>query len=128
MGVEVGTIVEGTVVKLLPYGVVVKLGEGVTGLVHISEIDDRFVKDVNEYFRMNDPVEVKVIGQNNGRIELSVKQARPRTESTSPSRPRFSAEELSSFEDRLSSFMKQSNERQLDVRRNRESKLGGRRR
>lgn len=130
MPVEVGTIIEGTVVKLLRHGVVVKLPDGGTGLVHISEIDNKFVSDVNEYFRVNDPIEVKIIGQDNGRIELSVKRVRANSEGASSTPPprRLSSEERSSFEDKLSHFMKQSNERQLDVRRNRESKLGGKRR
>ncbi|MCS6862048.1 MAG: S1 RNA-binding domain-containing protein [Abditibacteriales bacterium] len=135
MAVEVGSIVEGTVVKLLPYGVLVKLPDGATGLVHISEIDDRYVRDVNEYFQVNDSVSVKVlnIGER-GRYELSVRQARssseggsddPLTERTS--RRYVSPEERESFENKLSDFLRHSNERLLDLKRNIESKRGGKR-
>ncbi len=129
MPVAVGSVVEGTVIKLLRHGVVIKLPDGGTGLVHISEIDDRFVSDVNEYFRMNDPVEVKVIGQDERGLSLSVKKAKNGAgpELEAKPRPRISDEERASFDEKLSYFMKQSNERQLDVRRNRESKLGGKR-
>lgn len=135
MAVEVGSIVEGTVVKLLPYGVLVKLPDGVTGLVHISEIDDRYVRDVNEYFQVNDSVSVKVLNiGDRGRYELSVRQARPRDESAADERPversarrHVSPEERESFESKLSDFMRHSNERLLDLKRNIESKRGGKR-
>jgi S1 RNA binding domain protein len=135
MAVEVGSIVEGTVVKLLPYGVLVKLPDGVTGLVHISEIDDRYVRDVNEYFQINDSVSVKVLNiGDRGRYELSVRQARPRDESAADERPverparrHVSPEERESFESKLSDFMRHSNERLLDLKRNIESKRGGKR-
>jgi S1 RNA binding domain protein len=135
MAVEVGSIVEGTVVKILPYGVLVKLPDGVTGLVHISEIDDRYVRDVNEYFQINDSVSVKVLNiGDRGRYELSVRQARSRNESAADERPverpprrHVSPEERESFESKLSDFMRHSNERLLDLKRNIESKRGGKR-
>lgn len=77
MAVEVGQIVQGTVVRLLNYGVLVRLEDNSTGLVHISEIDNNFVRDVNDYFHLNDPVVVKVLAAGErGKIELSVKQAK----------------------------------------------------
>ena len=77
MAVEVGQIVPGTVVRLLPYGVLVRLEDGNTGLVHISEIDENYVRDVNDYFELNQPVSVKVLATGErGKVELSVKQAR----------------------------------------------------
>lgn len=135
MAVEVGSIVEGTVVKLLPYGVLVRLPDGVTGLVHISEIDDRYVRDVNEYFQVNDSVSVKVLNiGDRGRYELSVRQARSRDEKAADERPverpprrHISPEERESFESKLSDFMRHSNERLLDLKRNIESKRGGKR-
>src|SRR5476651_2704989 len=77
MAVEVGQVVQGNVVRLLPYGVLVRLDDGTTGLVHISEIDQNYVRDVNDYFALNDPVTVKVLATGErGKVELSVKQAR----------------------------------------------------
>ncbi len=76
MAVEVGQIVPGTVVRLLQYGVLVRLDDGTTGLVHISEIDQNYVRDVGDYFQVNDPVSVKVLATGDrGKVELSVKQA-----------------------------------------------------
>jgi S1 RNA binding domain protein len=129
---EIGSIIEGKVVKLLKYGVIVELPEGESGLVHISEIDNNFIQDVSDYFRENDQVEVKVIGiDDKGRLQLSVRQAQPDYVEMSrpPSRRRHrSREELDAFEDKLSGFMKQSSERLLDLKRNIEAKRGGRRR
>jgi S1 RNA binding domain protein len=148
MAVEVGSIVEGTVVKLLPYGVLVKLSDGITGLVHISEIDDRYVRDVNEYFQVNDAVSVKVLNiGDRGRYELSVRQARSREDGDRgapeagqeasrgeanrggdrPPRRHIAPEERESFESKLSDFMRHSNERLLDLKRNIEAKRGGKR-
>lgn len=77
MAVEVGQIAPGTVVRLLNYGVLVKLEDGTTGLVHISEIDQNYVRDVNDYFQVGDTVTVKILATGErGKVELSVKQAR----------------------------------------------------
>src|SRR4028118_271029 len=76
MAVEVGQIVQGTVVRLLNYGVLVRLEDSSTGLVHISEIDQNYVRDVADYFALDDTVNVKVLAAGErGKIELSVKQA-----------------------------------------------------
>ena len=76
MAVEAGQVVRGTVVRLMNYGVLVRIEDGSTGLVHISEIDNNFVRDVADYFQVNDPVVVKVLAfGDRGKIELSVKQA-----------------------------------------------------
>ena len=73
MPVEVGQIVEGTVSRIAPYGAFLSLATGETGLVHISEIDRNFVKDVREHLRENDKVSVKVIGiKDGGKIDLSI--------------------------------------------------------
>ena len=129
---DIGSIVEGKVVKLLKYGIIVELPEGESGLVHISEIDNNFIQDVGDYFRENDQVEVKVIGiDDKGRLQLSVRQAQPDFQemSRSSSRRRHqSHEEIAAFEDKLSGFLKQSNERLIDLKRNIEAKRGGGRR
>lgn len=128
---DIGSIIEGRVVKLLKYGVIVELPEGESGLVHISEIDNNFIQDVADYFREGDQVEVKVIGiDDKGRLQLSVRQAQPDFQEYSrPQRRRHqSPEDIAAFEDRLSQFMKKSGERLLDVKRNIESKRGGKRR
>ena len=54
MALETGSIVEGTVVKITNYGAFIELPEGKSGLVHISEIADTYVKDVKDYLKERD--------------------------------------------------------------------------
>lgn len=122
MDVDTGTIVEGTVVKITNYGAFVELPDGKSGLVHISEIADTYVKDVKDYLKEHDKVKVKILGLNEkGKLDLSVKQALSPDERQQRSRAR------TSFEDKLKAFMKESEERLLDLKRNTEAKRGGRR-
>ncbi len=75
MAFEIGSTVEGTVVKLADYGAIVRLAGGKTGLIHISEVADTFVRDVKDYFKEHDRVRVKILSMNSkGRYELSTKQ------------------------------------------------------
>jgi cytidylate kinase len=69
---EVGQVVKGTVVSILPCGAIVSLGE-LSGLLHISEIDYKMVKDVNKYFTVGQEVEVKIIKLEDGKIGFSKK-------------------------------------------------------
>lgn len=70
-----GTILEGTIERMESYGVFVNIGEGLTGLVHISQITDRFIKSPKEVVKLEDKVKVKILGINGDRISLSMKQA-----------------------------------------------------
>jgi S1 RNA binding domain protein len=75
MTIEPGAIVTGTVVKIADFGAIVRLGGGKSGLIHISEIADTFVRDVRDFLAEEDEVTVKVLRVNNrGRLELSLKQ------------------------------------------------------
>lgn len=126
MSIEVGSIIEGVVTGITKFGAFVELPGGVTGLVHISEVADAYVKDVNEYLKQNDRVLVKVINVDaQGKIGLSIKQANPdfvqKSRRSAPSKVN-----QASFEDKLAKFMKDSDERQQDLRRSTESKRGGR--
>ncbi|MCR8636118.1 MULTISPECIES: S1 domain-containing RNA-binding protein [Paenibacillus] len=76
MAIEVGSKLEGKVTGITHFGAFVELPEGGTGLVHISEIADNYVKDVNDHLKLNDMVTVKVINvDKDGKIGLSIKQA-----------------------------------------------------
>ncbi len=122
MPLEVGAIVEGTVTRLAPYGAFVAVDGGETGLVHISEIDRNFVRTVSDHLRENDKVTVKVVGiKDGGKIDLSIKQAAPDWQPEAPRRARGKDPE---FEQKLKRFMRQSEERLVDWRRQRESKRG----
>jgi len=157
MSIEVGTKLEGRVTGITHFGAFIDLSGGVTGLVHISEIADNYVKDVNDHLKLDDVVLVKVINvDKDGKIGLSSKQAvdkpaeervkptrqgsrpgdsdfdrnsRPRPTGGKPSfsggRPNFSSNKPS-FEDKMSRFLKDSEERISSLKKHTESKRGGR--
>ncbi|MGB9812653.1 MAG: S1 RNA-binding domain-containing protein [Thermovenabulum sp.] len=117
MALEVGQIVEGKVTGITKFGAFVELSEGVTGLVHISEVADSYVKDVREYLNYNDVVKVKVIAiSEDGKISLSIRKLKE----NSRNNRKMSAQ---SFEEKLAKFLKESEERQQDLKRY-ESKRG----
>ncbi|MBD5548436.1 MAG: S1 RNA-binding domain-containing protein [Lachnospiraceae bacterium] len=70
-----GTILEGTVESLQPYGAFVDLRDGLSGLVHISQISQRRIKKPSEVLKVGDKVKVKVLNTNDGKISLSIKAA-----------------------------------------------------
>ncbi|MGL4762775.1 MAG: S1 RNA-binding domain-containing protein [Sarcina sp.] len=77
MALETGNILEGKIVNITNFGAFVEVG-GETGLVHISEVAESFVKDIREHLKENDVVKVKVLGTDEkGKISLSIKQAMP---------------------------------------------------
>ena len=71
--IEVGSVVEGTVETLQNYGAFVRLSNGLSGLVHISQISDKRIKSPSEVLKEGDEVSVKVIGIKDGKISLSMK-------------------------------------------------------
>ncbi|WP_409422712.1 polyribonucleotide nucleotidyltransferase [Pseudaeromonas sp. ZJS20] len=74
--VEVGRIYEGKVVRLADFGAFVNILPGKDGLVHISQITEERVKDVNDYLKMGDVVRAKVLEvDRQGRVRLSIKEA-----------------------------------------------------
>lgn len=70
-----GTILEGTVESLQTYGAFVDLKDGLTGLVHISQICEKRIKKPSEVLKIGDKVKVKVLNTNDGKIALSIKAA-----------------------------------------------------
>ena len=68
-----GTVLEGTVESLQPYGAFVDLKDGLSGLVHISQISQRRIKKPSEVLKVGDQVKVKVLNTNDGKISLSMK-------------------------------------------------------
>lgn len=77
MSLKAGEIVEGVVKTITNFGAFIDLGNGVTGLVHISEVSDGYVKDVSEFLEQNQKVKVKVLAvdESNKKITLSIKKA-----------------------------------------------------
>ena len=68
-----GTVLEGTVESLQPYGAFVDLGDGLNGLVHISQICQKRIRKPSEVLTVGDVVKVKVLNTNDGKISLSIK-------------------------------------------------------
>ena len=81
--VSVGSILEGKVVSVMPFGAFVDIGNKQSGLVHISELSSRYVKDINDCVKKGDNVKVKVIKiDESGKISLSMKQAEEKSSKT----------------------------------------------
>jgi S1 RNA binding domain protein len=142
MPIEVGDIVEGKVSNITNYGAFIQLEDNKVGLVHISEIADTYVENIKEFLKENQEIKVKVLAiEKNGKISLSIKKAEQKQdiskqETTKPNRHEkvYSRNDSyknnnsnnanMSFEDRLSKFMKESEERLSDLKKSFESKRG----
>lgn len=78
MAVQVGSIIEGKVTAIKPFGMFVAISETEQGLVHISQVANGFVKDINDHFSVGATVKVKVLSIDDaGKISLSVRAALP---------------------------------------------------
>jgi S1 RNA binding domain protein len=137
MSIEVGSVVEGVVTGITNFGAFVELPGGKVGLVHISEVADVYVRDVKEFLKEQEKVKVKVLSvDERGKIGLSIKQLQPVSENVhsgtvarrAPANDNRRSGKMNtlSFEDKLSKFLKDSDERLGDLKRNTESKRGGR--
>ena len=138
MALEIGSVVEGKVTSIAKFGAFVLLPEGKSGLVHISEIANAFVSDVNEFVQVGQSVKVRVLNiSEDGKINLSIKRAEEQSAAAparSPraprrpesERPRENAaprmgevaprSENQEFEDKLKKFMQESDSRIADNR------------
>ncbi|WP_338471286.1 S1 domain-containing RNA-binding protein [Niallia sp. XMNu-256] len=156
MSIEVGSKLQGKVTGITNFGAFVELPEGSTGLVHISEVADNYVKDINDHLKVGDVIEVKVINvEKDGKIGLSIKKAKDRPERPDrPDRPERPARNdrgdrgdsrgghsgrprqgrsndnhrapKENFEAKMARFLKDSEDRLSSLKRNTESKRGGR--
>lgn len=70
---QVGTVMTGTVDSLQTYGAFIQLEDGLSGLVHISQISQKRIKSPKDVLNVGDEVQVKVIGIKDGKISLSMK-------------------------------------------------------
>jgi S1 RNA binding domain protein len=145
MSVEVGSKVNGKVTGITNFGAFVELPGGITGLVHISEVADSYVKDVNDHLKIGDQIEVKVLSEKDGKIALSIKKAidKPEGQASSYSqlpprqgrmdnrsskdfRSKGNFKPKENFEDKMARFLKSSEENLSSLKRNTETKRGGR--
>ncbi|USS90137.1 S1 domain-containing RNA-binding protein [Fructilactobacillus carniphilus] len=147
MALEVGEILTGKVTGITGFGAFVDLGNRQTGLVHISQVADGYVKDIHDVLAVGDEVKVKVtkVGSD-GKIGLSIRAAqepehqaeeqhgskRPvvaksqRHASAHAKAPHHAETKDERFDDMLSGFLKKSETRLSEIKKNTEGKRGGR--
>ncbi|MBM7573164.1 S1 domain-containing RNA-binding protein [Aquibacillus albus] len=128
MSIEVGSKLEGKVTGITNFGAFVELPGGTTGLVHISEVADNYVKDINEHLTVGDKVTVKVINvEKDGKIGLSIKKAKDNpNQGRRNNSGKNKRDRTESFEAKMNKFLKDSEDRLASLRKNTESKRGGR--
>ncbi len=123
--VQVGSIVEGKVVRIKPFGAIVSLPDNTQGLVHISHISTSFVQNIEDFLNVGDVINVKVLSSDptTGKISLSIKETMQSTKP--PAKDNFSGgsdfsghdrqksavDSSSPFEDKFKEWLKASNER-----------------
>lgn len=156
MAIEVGEKVTGKVSGITNFGAFIDLGNHQTGLVHISEISDSYVKDIHDILKVGDEVTVKVLKiDENHKIGLSIRKAVDKPQSREHSdRDRNHSQhhdhhehssygqhnsrgghsnsshapkkKAMSFDDMMSGFLKESEDRLATLKHNTEGKRGGR--
>ena len=75
---KINDLITGTVTGIKEYGIFLKFDNGYAGLLHISEASDYFVRDINEYAKIGDKLEVKIIGidDENKKYNCSIKNTK----------------------------------------------------
>ena len=142
MSIEVGAKLQGKVSGITNFGAFIDLGDGKTGLVHISEISNGFVKDIHDVLTVGDEVTVKVTSVgDDGKVGLSIRKAQDqpqpekkpfkrefrdnnRSKPAPKGKPQNSGKQ--DFDSLMSSFLKDSDDRLSSIKRNTEGKRGGR--
>ncbi len=127
---EAGAIVDGKVTGITKFGVFVDIGDGKTGMVHISEVAPTFVENISDHLTMGQEVKVKVINiGEDGKISLSIKRAQERERRNSPRKPapvpdrptggewKAKSSDSMSFEDMMSRFKQTSDDKMSDLKR-----------
>ena len=150
MALGVGEILEGRVTGLTKFGAFVSLPEDKVGMVHISEVSTTYVKDIGNFLEKGQTVKVKVLSiDENGKISLSLKQVpenaevvkkaaddsrdngeRRERKRSAPNvwqgqKSKFSDKQDLTFEEMMSQFKQQSDDKLTDLKRATESKHGG---
>ncbi|EIT85611.1 general stress protein 13 [Fictibacillus macauensis ZFHKF-1] len=128
MNFEVGSIVEGKVTGIKPFGAFVALNDEVQGLVHISEVSHSFVKDINDVLKVGDAVKVKILSvdEESKKISLSIRQTQeapaqaPKRENRRPAPKKQATQQEASkgfntLEAKLKEWLKESTDRQAQL-------------
>ena len=145
MSLEVGNKVQGKITGLAKFGAFIDLGDNKTGLVHISEVSDKFVEDINDELKVGEVVTVQVLSiDNDGKIALSMRNREKEAAEKKQSKNEQPKREASSrrpsgtfnkkqnnnrnqdFDSLMNDFLKESETRLSSLRKNTDSKRGGR--
>lgn len=115
---EVGQVVNGKISGIQPYGAFVAINDNVQGLVHISEVTNGFVKDINEHLTVGDEVSVKVlkIDEENNKVSLSIRatedapkqQSKPKKDTNYTSTEDTSDSGFNTLKEKLQEWMEHS--------------------
>ncbi|MDR2525347.1 MAG: S1 RNA-binding domain-containing protein [Oscillospiraceae bacterium] len=147
MSVEIGALLDGKVTGIIEFGAFIDLGDGKTGMVHISEIAQNYVTNIRDHLSIGQDVHVKIMQISpDGKIGLSIKKALPQNENSAaperstvppPPRPqrrsapniwqgqRQGGDNPQSFEDMMSQFKKTSEDKISTLRRGGDARYGG---
>ena len=101
--ITIGELVKAEVFKITSFGAFVKFGENQKGFIHISQLSESFVKDINRYLKLGDTVKARVLNINGNKIDLTLKKPKEDTVSYGNAREFKS----SLFEDKLNRFLEQ---------------------
>jgi S1 RNA binding domain protein len=129
---QVDKIYEGKVVGVQKFGAFVEVSEPhFSGMVHISEIANRYVADINEFVKEGDIVKVKVLTiGDGGKISLSMKKAEenapPARDNPRPRKPQNPRKTENTFDDMLAAFKRSSEEKMGELKRQGDRKNGRR--
>jgi len=145
MQIEEGAVLSGKVTGFTKFGAFVELDSENTGMVHISEVANTYVEDIKDHLAMDQEVQVKVLSVNGGKISLSIKKLlppeprrpKPAAAQPRPSAPRPRAQVWQgpkmappplggkpTFEDMMSKFKKDSDEKMSALKRASDAKRG----
>lgn len=134
MSIEVGKNVQGKITGLANFGAFVALDGGKTGLVHISEVSDRFIENISDELEVGQEVTVRIVSIDQDKIGLSIRQAQSSSDSDEANKQQSKVRAKSNkkvtkennFDALMNSFLKESEARLSDLRRSTDGKRGGR--
>lgn len=153
MQLEVGSIIDGKVTGITKFGAFVDIGEGKTGMVHISEVSSSYVKEITDHLSDGQDVKVKILNiTDDGKVSLSIKRCQAENAPQSAKEPQqafqprprrnfksnvnqsnvekigwqgsMPVDEKLSFEDMMTKFKKTSDDKMSELKRSSEVKRG----
>ncbi len=114
---KIGDTIEAEVFKVTSFGAFVKFAEK-KGLIHISQVSDAYIKDINQHFKVGDKVKARIINiSQDGKIDLSL-----RKDKAPASKFESKDFKFSDFGQKLKNFLEKNHEKQVDVKKNIEAK------